>query len=86
MFISKKLYPVKTQVSALYIVVSIQTQKNNIGIATKMPLMMNGRSEPSLNTFIASKGIQPTGDVFRIMKAIEIRAVRMTVFTVNLFF
>ena len=72
--------------SALYIFVSIQTHINKIGSATNTPLKRNGTKEPSLNTLIANNGIQPTGDVFRIINAIEISAVKITVFKVNLFF
>lgn len=57
-----------------------------MGNATKIPLIINGNREPSFNTLIANNGIQPTGDVFLIIKAIEINAVRITVLIVNLFF
>ena len=51
-----------------------------------MPDNKKGMNDPSLRTFIANNGIQPTGDVLRIMKPIEIKAVNTTVFKVNLSF
>ena len=59
--------------------------KNRIGRATKMPLRMNGTKDPLKITLCAKSGIQPIGEVLRIIKAIEMSAVRITVFSVNLF-
>jgi len=59
---------------------SIQIQPIIIGIAIKMPLRRKGISEFSFIIFIKSKGIQPTGEVLRIMKEIVMRVVRMIVF------
>jgi len=61
-------------------------QPKRIGSATKMPLIKNGSNEPSLITLIARSGSQPTGDVFLIMKAKVMSAVKTTVLNVNLFF
>jgi hypothetical protein len=60
--------------------------KQIIGIATVIPDITNGIKAPCLSTLIASNGIQPTGDVLRIINATVISAVRMTVLTVNVFF
>jgi hypothetical protein len=56
------------------------------GTATKMAAMINGRSAPSKSTFKAKSGIQPIGEVLRIMNDRVIVAVSTAVFAVNLFF
>jgi len=66
--------------------VSIHTQPNKIGPATNIPLNTNGIKDPSLRTFIARSGIQPTGDVFLIINANDIKAVNTIVLNVNRFF
>ncbi len=58
--------------------------KIRMGRATKMPLRMNGTRDPLKTTLCAKSGIQPIGEVLRIIKAIEISAVRITVFSENL--
>jgi len=66
--------------------VSIQTQPKSIGSATNIPLIIKGSKDPSLRTLIASNGSHPTGEVFLIMNAKEIKAVKMIVLNENLFF
>lgn len=82
----KKFQLVMTHLSDPYILVSIKIDRKIIGRATNTALKRNGNNEPSLKTLIARRGIQPTGEVFLIMKEIVMRAVKMIVFIVNLFF
>lgn len=83
-FIQRKLQLVTTQLEAPYMTVSIQIHRKIIGRATNRPLIKKGTREPSLNTLIARRGTQPTGEVLRIINEIVIKAVRMMVFLLNL--
>lgn len=55
-----------------------------MGKATKTPEMRKGTKEPLKMTLCARRGIQPIGEVLRIINAMEISAVRITVFSENL--
>jgi hypothetical protein len=51
-----------------------------IGTATKIPDKINGIKAPLKSTLCARRGIQPIGEVLRIINDREIKAVRMIVF------
>jgi hypothetical protein len=64
--------------------VSRTIDKNMIGIAISIALFINGIRDPLYMTFIKSKGIHPTGEVFLIIKDKDIKLVRITTFLSNL--